>query len=760
MLASPMVRTLAVLLTTLALATAAAQTIAVHPFTANDNATGVLVAERLARSLDVGSQTPVGPAAAPSLVAPFPYQDGYASPLALLPDGAIATPHGARLLQTGSGTDIALTGAINSTEGGLQLTLYAQHQDGRSFTATVRAPLDRPERLASDAARVLAATFGLERDALVPPVTGAGPSALARAIALLGNGLIGDAERELLAAQEAGLLDASGERYLRVVQAVRAGEAFAEAPMLAAVLSLGSSSDPERNINRFAAVDPAVHPSALLWVAALARDDGQTDRATEAYAAAADAFAYGRAAELAFLQGQGDLRDAAPLQQQAGVPNAASLVVVTFLADLRDDTTVERTALETLSRELPTFTWPFERLSFLAFDIEDPDLAVRALEIALDLDPESSLYWTNLGWARYLQGRFDASREASARALEVDDAAYIAAFNLGLVDARFGRLASAMDAYAQAVALDPEVDDEALQDVLNAIEEEPRQPALRFALGTLYAAEGRRAEAASAFEAFLELGGYNDDFDAQAEARIAALTAPLPPLEIAGERFDLLLGRSPLEGDAQPGDPLTFRFEVITPGESLPRNLEIAAALVNQAGETVAAPGSLPVDVPPDAIGYVIDGLGLELPRDLPAGSYTLQVDVTAPNQTAPTLERTVEVSGAASVPRILLGRGLDLVRLNDRRSLIARDPIPTGEALASRLVGVLRDQADLAEGSLPTVEVGRFEGLSGGELFRSSTPQDVRDFLEALVAQGVSDSELVFVESYAEWALGGAVAP
>jgi tetratricopeptide (TPR) repeat protein len=753
-------RPLTALLTLLALATAAAQTVAVHPFTSNDDATGVLVAERLARSLDVGNQTPVGPAVAPSLVAPFAFQEGYASPLALLADGEIATPHGVRLLRSGSGADIALTGAIRSIDDGLELTMYAEHQDGRSFTATVRAPLDRPSRLATDAARVLAATWGLERDALVPPATGAGAESLARAVALLGNGLIGDAERELVSARDAGLIDASGERYLAAIRAVRAGETFPDAPMLAAVIALSSSSDPERTLNYFEAADPDVYTSAPLWVGALARDDGQTDRAADAYAAAATQFAYGAAAELAFKQASGDLRDPARLLEQAGVNDAASLVAVTFLADLREDTGAERQALETLTRVLPTFTWPFERLSFLAFDIDDADLAARVLEVALELDATSSLYWTNLGWARYLQGRFDASREASARALEVDDGAYIAAFNLGLVDARFGRLEAAMEAYDQAVALDPEVDDEALQDVVNAIEAEPRQPALRFALGTLYAAEGRRAEAAQAFEAFLELGGHNADFDAQAQARIAALTAPLPPLEIAGDRFDLLLGATAIDGAAQPGDPLTFRFEVITPGDALPRRLEVAAALVNEAGETVAAPGSLPVDVPPDAIGYVIDGFGLELPRNLPSGTYTLQVNVESRDQSAPTLERTVNVTGEASVPRILLGRGLDLVRLNDRRSLIARDPVPTADALASRLVGVLRAQAELAEGSLPTVENGRFEGLSGGELFNASTPSDVRDFLETLIAQGLSDTDLVFVEAYAEWALSGAGTP
>lgn len=753
-------RPLTVLLTLLALATAAAQTVAVHPFTSSDDATGVLVAERLARSLDVGAQTPVGPAVAPSLVAPFAFQEGYASPLALLGDGEIATPHGARLLRSGSGADIALTGAITSIENGLELTLHAEHEDGRSFTANVRAPLDRPSRLATDAARVLAATWGLERDALVPPATGAGAESLARAVALLGNGLIGDAERELRGALDAGVIDASGERYLAAINAVQAGETFPEAPMLAAVIALSSSSDAERTLNYFETIDPVVYKSASLWVGALARDDGQTDRAADAYAAAADLYAYGAAADLAFKQASGDLRDPAPLLQQAGVADAAGLVAVTFLADLREDTDVERQALETLTRVLPTFTWPFERLSFLAFDIGDADLAARVLEVALELDATSSLYWTNLGWARYLQGRFDASRDASARALEVDDSAYIAAFNLGLVDARFGRLEAAMEAYDQAVALDPEVDDEALQDVVNAIEAEPREPALRFALGSLYEAEGRRAEAAQAFEAFLELGGHNADFDAQAEARIAALTAPLPPLEIAGDRFDLLLGRTALGDSAQPGDPLTFRFEVITPGDALPRRLEVAAALLGEAGEAVAAPGSLPVDVPPDAIGYVIDGFGLELPRDLPAGTYTLQVNVDSRNQSAPTLERTLNVTGDASVPRILLGRGLDLVRLNDRRSLIARDPVPTADALASRLVGVLREQAELAEGSLPTVEEGRFEGLSGGELFNRSTQRDVHDFLETLIAQGLSGTDLVFVEAYAEWALSGADAP
>src|SRR5690606_17947851 len=177
--------------------------------------------------------------------------------------------------------------------------------------------------------------------------------------------------------------------------------------------------------------------------------------------------------------------DEAPPADAAADPRratAAALLGAALTAELEGDRDTQVQALEALTRAAPFLTYPLEALSYIYFDRDDGRSAARVLAVAVELDPESDLYWTNLGWAYYLVGQLGPSEEASLRALELDGTQVVAAYNLGLVRTVTGRLAEAMPAYERAVRFDPEVNDEAIADLENALELFPDEPGVEFAL--------------------------------------------------------------------------------------------------------------------------------------------------------------------------------------------------------------------------------------------------------------------------------------
>ena len=345
-------------------------------------------------------------------------------------------------------------------------------------------------------------------------------------------------------------------------------------------------------------------------------------------------------------------------------------------------------------------------------------------------------------------GRYDASETASARAVAVDPDAFIANYNLGLVRARFGRLAEAMPAYDAALTRDPEVDDEALADVENALEDVPEEGALWYVLGRLYEAEGRRSEAADAYARALDLDALGTPYDARAEDRVAALSAPPPPVEISGERIDVRLGGRIVEGPLRPGDPVTLAFELYTPGDALPARADVHATLEGEDGAVLAERDVL-VEVPENAIGYVVEEAGFDVPLDLAAGRYVLAIEVGAYEDLTVTARRTVEVAGAPSPLRRLIGRGVTLTSLRGERPLYDADDADAEAAVVDRLVAALRGAVTAAEETLPVVETGPFEGLSGGALFETSDADDVRTFLAWLADAETEDVRLSFVDAF-----------
>ncbi len=378
--------------------------------------------------------------------------------------------------------------------------------------------------------------------------------------------------------------------------------------------------------------------------------------------------------------------------------------------------------------------------------------------VAVDLEPESDLYWTNLGWSYYLLGFLGRSEEASIRAVELDPNQFIAQYNLGLARVVTGRLEEAMRAYNDALRLDPDVDDEAIKDLENALDLYPDQAGVHFSLAVLYEAEGRRGEAADQYERYLA-SGVGLPFGELANSRIAVLRAPPPPLEIS-QAPNLFLGVDGLEAEPyHPGDFLFPSFEVFTPGEELPKEFEVTLTL-RDVQDTVINSVFETVDVPRGAIGLVLDEIGLELPPELAQGGYQLFITVSATEGRSTTSIIPFEVEGGPQLVRQLLSRSIEMQALGTGIPLYGEDNLDRPALLLDLLVSELREAAPQAEEALPDIETGRFEGFSGGRLFNESTVEDVREFLEYLLEQNTRDVTFTFVEAYAQWALDGAPEP
>jgi tetratricopeptide (TPR) repeat protein len=745
-------RTLIVLATTL-IAWAAAADVVVHPFRSQDPFLGVAVAERVAGALE-GVEV-LGPELAPALIAPVPVPGGFFNPLAVLPDGVVDRS-GVAVLGDALGVAAAVSGTLTVETDALRLELRAA-VDGRGHTATVTAASDDLDGLAARAAAIVARWTGASTAPVRPLDLAGDDGAIARARALLGAGFAVEA---LEAFDGVTGLDATDAALRDGLAAALAGDEAAPAA-LAAVVALFQGDGPATSaaFERWAA--SGAPPVAYVWLGVLALSVEDDAAAVAAFDRAA-AYPYGRAARAAARVVAGDeagaREDLAQVERSAG---PAALLVASFAAQTLEDGDLEDRLLASLGRVAPFLTYPFERRSFLAFDRDDPLTAAQVLAVALELDPASDLYWTNLGWARYLLGDLAGSEAASRRALELDASQFIARYNLGLVEVVTGRLEDALSTYAAALRLDPEVDDEAINDLVAAEERYPEALGVPFALATLLDQEGDRDGAAAAFERYAaRAAAATGSADAgradEARRRAEALRAPPAPIEVMGDVTLSLGARGAALEEVRPGDPLTVAFEVGTPGDALPRRFELEATLRASDAAAVLAEAGATVDVPTGAIGFVIDVLRLELPLDLPAGSYTIDVVARGDGLEA-AATRSVAVAGAPDVFRRLVGRGLTPTALESGQALVAERDLSLGRAaLLDRLLQELLVAAPSADDVLPPIEAGRFAGRGGGEAFLQSGPEDVRDFLEHLLASGARDASFAFVDAYAQWVVDG----
>ena len=736
-----------------------AQSLVVYPLAGQDVLLGVAVAERIAAAYGDEAQNPglevYGPEVAPGLSAPLVTRDGFASLLGLLSgedERTTDSPVGAVLLRGNLGADAVLTGRVSFAGESLRAQFYLATESGLD-PFEVTAPEDEPGLLAQKAALLLAAKLDLtlpqvEYDIDLSSAYGD----YVRALALVGGGFLDEALSVLEALGEEASAEAAELR--EDLNAVRLGE-MTERPARLATMAVNSSPlDEALALEYFEALAAESElPVAETWQATLLASDGQ-DVAAEA-AFAETAYPFGEAARAAYLVARDQAETGTAFDALLASDDVAALLGASLIAQLEGETATEKAALQRLTRLRPDYTYPFERLSFIAFDEDEPLAAAQALAVAVRQQPESDLYWTNLGWAYYLLDLFEQSQRASERAIALEPTQYIALYNLGLVHAVHGRLEDALAAYDQALALDPEVDDEAVLDLENARRRYPEEAAVHFSLATLYDQEGRRQEAALAYERYLDLEP-QAPFERQAQTRLEVLRAPPPPLEISsGARLGL--GPDLLEAETfQPGDRVYVAFELYTPGAELPPRVTLSASL-RQDGATLAEQ-SLEVDIPRNAVGYVVDEIGFDLPRDLPAGAYRLEVLAEGSEERRAELQLEFEVTGSPSLQRQLLARGVVMQALESGQPLYSsRNLNQPDEDLLAALLDELERTATAAEEALPEIEAGRFEGLSGGELFTQSSAGDLRDFLEYLLAQGTEQASFTFVDAYAQWALDGA---
>ncbi len=737
------------------------RSLAVYPFSSQDVLLGFAVADRLATAFE-GELETLGPAVTPAFIPPLVAPGGFLSPLAFfgnLETSNIADRNGTALLRDALGIDAALTGQIQFVGEQLQFEGYLATAAGVSRFRLL-APEQDPGLLAQKVIALMASRLELSRPQAITEIDLSGAYGdYVSALALLSGGFVEDAINQLelaLAAQE----NPRWQELLADLKAVQAAEMGQNAAVMAVAALSSATLDTQGAIRYFEQfAEQSALPVAQTWLATLKADVNDVAGAQKAFDMAAD-YPYGLAARASYRavnELEGANADIVALQDS----DAFGAVLGAALAARQlDDLDLEKELLGRLSRLAPDFSYSFERLSMIAFEQEEPLAAAQALVVATELEPESDLYWTNLGWAYYLLGFLDKSEAASVRATQLDNNQFIAWYNLGLVQVVTGRLDEGMGAYEQALIRDPEVDDGAVADLENALELYPAAAGVKFALATLYEAEGRRDEAATQFERYLEQGN-DPHYLSHAEQRLQVLRAPPPPIEIS-PGASLGLGIDHVSAEPyHPGDRLYPLFELYTPGFELPSEVEVELRIRDAEAQDLDLSASTELRIPSNAVALMIKDVGLDLPRGLKPGRYELLISVTADAERQATASLSFEVAGEPLLLRQLFSRNIDLRSLDTAEPLYSSLDISRADGdllVLDALINELRQTADVAEEALPVADSGRFEGLSGGEIFMQSTEADVRDFLLFLLEQsGVADADFTFVDAYAQWALDGA---
>jgi tetratricopeptide (TPR) repeat protein len=676
-----------------------------------------------------------------------------------------------------------VTGKIAFVDDGPDAEVYIARPDGVQ-TFSVTSTEDDPSLLVQKIIAVMAARLDISRPLLKEfSIDLSGPyGEYVNAVSLIGAGLLEDALGVLEAAQNNIEEEPRLQTLYDAVRAVLVGQDNPQTELIAVMsLNLGEELfDETTTLGYFETLaSERSLPVFKAWVATLQATTQQSSSgadASAAFDAAAEAYPFGIATRAAYsgvraldgLESEGVAMDMQTLLESNEVTSvyAASIVSSSIL----DDPATTKAAYVRLTKIAPGFAQPFEFLSDIAFSEDDPKAAATNLAIASRLDPDNTRLWTNLGWSYYLLGSFEKSEAYSRKSVEMQTEQlqgqdYIPWYNLGLVQTVTGRLEEALESYDRAIELDlldideraaadPGVDDASVVDLENALELYPYQPAIHFALANLYEQEERRDEAKEQYELYASKGE-SLPLRNEALARVEILNEPLPEIEIS-EGATIRFGNIADAAPYHPGDRLTLAFELYTPGSELPGRANVSVALKAPDGNTLSQQEG-EVQIPRNAIGYVVRNLALEIPADAAPGNYTIEINASASEERTAVSVLELEVTGSPSLIRQLVSRNITMTSFQTEGDLYDTAELVSDNELITSLLDELESAAEAAEEALPAVETGRFEGKSGGQFFTESTDIDVRDFLGYLLASDTSDSSFAFVEAYAQWGLEGA---
>ncbi len=749
--------------------------IAVYPF-ASDDLAGIAVSERLSEALLEASNAGedllvLEPLSSLSLVPPLVIEGGFLSPLVLLGSGAAANDpvrlaasyDGISLVRETLGVDIALSGSIINTPEMLNLELFVGKADsGRRYTITAKET--EPQAMVDNILTVLRYETGLElavQSKEIDLSTTYGD--YLSLVGLLSSGIAFDFTEGLATLLEQDDAETNWNILKDDIEAVTNGDEGSD-PIRMAALAMLLTTDRDITLEYFIDMYEATNlPLAQVWTASIYDELNDSDAAATAFETAAAEYPYGHTANVAYRTGRGLAENTTDLAELAEADTTSALIAAAFSAQAIDETDIERTALKNLARVSPSMIYPFERLSFIAFDKDDAQDAAEVLAVATNIDPDSSLYWTNLGWAYYLIGFLQDSENASATAIDLDNSQHIAWFNLGLAQTVTGRLGEAMESYRSAILLDPEIDDEAVKDLVNALELFPEEPSVHFALASLYEAEGNKDNAVEQFSAFVERSEQTD-FVGLANSRLEALTAPPAPIVISSGIDLTLAGISNQDATFSPGDRLNAAFELYTDGVELPRSMNVTTELQDANGTVIEnSQNEETVNIPRDAVAYIVKDIPVDIPAIVSDGDYVVSIRAITNDGREATAELQLSLSGSPSLLRQLISRGIVMVDLLENQALYSESTLGTNDA-DERLFLVLQAElvthADIAKDAMPVVEFGRFEGLDGSELFNQATTADIEDFVRFLLASETAEISFPFIDAFAQWALDGAQTP
>ncbi len=394
-----------------------------------------------------------------------------------------------------------------------------------------------------------------------------------------------------------------------------------------------------------------------------------------------------------------------------------------------------------LTQLAPEMPLAWEELSFVAFGENNAPLAKEALERAASLLPEKNLYWTNLGWAYYLQGDYARSVRASLRALRLEAQAReeyaVPAYNLGLVRARYGDHLGAREAYNLALRVDEGSELEAaLKDL-----QETQETRLEFWQGYLAERAGLREQAMGHYRGFLQ-NHPQSPLAAWAHRAIrqmaeAKTTLSLQRLMLRAEDLE---ARPFAAGEAVFPQVSLEGFPYLGAATLVTRLLDAQGQLLQSASKAVA--------VRPPTTGLVQTGAAVRLPTE---GTYTLEVLYGAAST------RLSLTALKPSLARQLYTAGVELRNLGNAPLLSGAQMLsPQGETLVIQQVqNALREAAPSARRNAslnrPLLR-GPYSGLSIVELLEKADEAVVRAFLEAVVRQPDLIGDQDVVNSFVAW--------